>query len=146
MKRPYRMHFYAPLTFPLMYFYIIIVAVMVSFLHTQVLVEEGNVAMLTIVAAPANYDFSFSVLLNYSNGTAMEFYDFIIESEEVSFSPGQANVSFTVVTTEDDTVEFPSTQKFSIEIVEIFGSNSVDIGNEDTAIVAIIDDDEGSIY
>jgi hypothetical protein len=112
----------------------------VIFQPLEYTVIEGRIVNITMVTSTSVYSFPFSVSLMFMDMTASGGSDYVPQPVTVAFSPGQEEVSFEVMTVEDNIAEI--SESFKIVITGTNQSELVRIGMDNIAIIEIVDNDE----
>jgi hypothetical protein len=105
-------------------------------------VEEGGKVNITMVTSTSAYSFPFSVSLMFMDMTASGGSDYVPQPVTVAFSPGQEEVSFEVMTVEDNIAEISESFKIIItEVTSSCDSSVVVVGGNNQSTVQIVDND-----
>ena len=118
---------------------------MVSFQRIQYSVSEGNKTAVTLVTSSPGFSYSFTVHLKLKDDTATKGSDYVPIPASVTFSPGEEEVSFEVITTDNQVAQL--LKRFEVVIINVTtdcdDDERVKIGSNDTATIEIIDNDGG---
>ena len=102
-------------------------------------VIEGQNVSLCLQTSSTNFDFSFDVLLMYTDRLATSGEDYSPAVRRVTFDPQQGQATFELPTIDDSHAEL--TEDFQVTIVGTTMSESKVTVGQDTAAVSIMDND-----
>ena len=115
------------------------------FQKIRYIVSEGNKTVVTLATSSPGFSFSFTAHLKLKDDTATKGSDYVPIPANVTFSPGEEEVSFEVITTDNQVAQL--LKKFEVVIINVTtGCNAeekVKIGSNDTATIEIVDNDGG---